>query len=116
MLKIPEHLREISRPFFQFRVIFGRNAEHLRRDDGWERSGEIRDHVHLPTGLHTVEQFVGYLLNVTAQNADTMRSKGDGSQAAQPRVRGRVHKKHLLHHHLGDWVHAREAHRGELRR
>src|SRR5881394_1552774 len=50
------------------------------------------------------------------QHLDTLRGEGMGRQAAHPRVRGSVQKKHLFHHDLRNWIESAQSHFGKLLR
>ena len=115
VLEIPEHLGEVRGPRLELRVVLDWHAEHLGHDDARKRLADVRNHIHVPRRQDGLDEAVGNLLDVLAQELHSLRRESLGCQTPQPRVRGRIHEQHLLHHHLRNGVHGRQAHGCQLR-
>src|SRR5258708_8177702 len=100
VLKVPEHFGEILGPYLQLRSILNGDSQHFSSDDIRERLSEISNYVHSPSGSNIIDEPLHYIADVSAEDFYTLRGKGVGGQAADPRVRGRIQEQHLLYHHL----------------
>ena len=61
-----------------------------------------------------IQQPIGNVVDVCAQDFDPRRGKCLRCKAAQPGMRRRVKKNHLLDHDLGDGIQRGQPHGGEL--
>ena len=114
MLKVAKHFCEVLRPQFQLMMVFDRHAQYLGSHDARQRHREIGNHVHAGARFHLAEQTPDDLADVAPQHFHTLRRERSRREAADARMRRRIQKKHLLHHHLRDRIQRGQAHRREL--
>src|SRR5438045_768492 len=109
VLEIAQHLREVSRPFFQADAVLRWDAEHLCGYDGGQRLSKVTDDIHTFLCLNLVEKLIHNLPNMRAQLLDARRSKSFGREAAKAGVRAAIHEQHQLHHKARDRTQASQS-------
>ena len=84
VLEVAQHLREVRRPARQVLAISDRQPDKFLGHDRWKRPTKVGEHLHMSGGLHGVQQAVGDILDVLAQDLYAARRECSGGQAAYP--------------------------------